>query len=406
VNIADILALGFIGSFALVSRPRLPRTTGVVLLFFAAFLVVYLAGFFNLETAQALQQYVKGMVKFVIHFVYLALAVAWLYRRGAAYYWHAFAWYVGGMVANSAYGVLQLMAAWAGFNLDAAFVQPLTGGASKINIYGVVEGSSVFRVNALSGDPNHLAIMLIVPLLVLTPVYLRLGSEHPLRKRLAVLLAFLLVVEISTLSRSGFLGLAVGALVLLLPYRHFLRTKLVLYPIAGVLGVVAAFVIVRWHYVVVVFRSRTQTGGNSTSVHFQVYDYIPQILHTHPLFGLGYNNFSVFYQLVTGKTNWGPHSFYAQLLIETGLVGTTLFAIFLLWIFMRLGAARALGTQLVHAGDPLGRRVRPLAWGMTAALVGTMAANVFYLTMGFYYFYAFLAFVLAAPLVFRPSRAR
>ena len=33
-----------------------------------------------------------------------------------------------------------------------------------------------------------------------------------------------------------------------------------------------------------------------------------------------------------------------------------------------------------------------------------MAANVFYLTMQFYYFYAFLAFALAAPLVFRPSR--
>ena len=110
-----------------------------------------------------------------------------------------------------------------------------------------------------------------------------------------------------------------------------------LYPLAGVLGVVAAFVIVRWHYVVVVFRSRTQTGGNSTNVHLQVYDYIPQILRSHPLFGLGYNNFSVFYEQVTGKTNWGPHSFYAQLLIETGLVGTALFAVFLLWVFRRLG---------------------------------------------------------------------
>src|SRR5262249_27681816 len=156
-----------------------------------------------LETHEALSQYVKGMVKFVIHFLFLAAAVAWLYRRGATYYWHAFAWYVGGMVFNSLYGVFQLVAAWGGFNLDAAVVQPLTGGASKINIYGAVEGSSVFRVNALSGDPNHLAIMLIVPLLVLTPIYLRLGVEHPLRKRLAVLLAFLLVVELSTLSRSG-----------------------------------------------------------------------------------------------------------------------------------------------------------------------------------------------------------
>ena len=49
----------------------------------------------------------------------------------------------------------------------------------------------------------------------------------------------------------------------------------------------------------------------------------------------------------------------------------------------------------------------PLAWGWTAALVGTMAANLFYLTMRFYYFYAFLLFALALPLVFGPRlRAR
>ena len=44
--------------------------------------------------------------------------------------------------------------------------------------------------------------------------------------------------------------------------------------------------------------------------------------------------------------------------------------------------------------------MRPLAWGMTAALVGTIAANVFYLTMSFYYFFAFALLVLAAPIVF------
>ena len=44
--------------------------------------------------------------------------------------------------------------------------------------------------------------------------------------------------------------------------------------------------------------------------------------------------------------------------------------------------------------------MRPLAWGMTAALVGTIAANFFYLTMQFYYFYAFVALALALPVVF------
>ena len=48
-------------------------------------------------------------------------------------------------------------------------------------------------------------------------------------------------------------------------------------------------------------------------------------------------------------------------------------------------------------------RVRPLAWGCTAALVGTLAANAFYLTMQFYYFYAFVALALAVPVVFARS---
>ena len=44
--------------------------------------------------------------------------------------------------------------------------------------------------------------------------------------------------------------------------------------------------------------------------------------------------------------------------------------------------------------------MRPLAWGLTAALAGTMAANFFYLTMQFYYFFAFVALALALPVVF------
>jgi len=156
----------------------------------------------------------------------------------------------------------------------------------------------------------------------------------------------------------------------------------------------------RRHFFDVVIRSRLQTGGRSTTAHFGVYDFIPQVLHQHPLFGLGFNNFSVYYEFVTGKTNWGPHSYYVALLVEGGVVGTALFAVFLWYLFARLGVARRLGRALAAAGDPLASRLRPLAWGMTAALVGTMAANVFYLTMSFLYFYVFAMLVLATPAVF------
>jgi hypothetical protein len=400
VSLADLLALCFLAAYAVLTRPRVPWTTAVLLGFFAAFVLVYLIGFYNLETSDALAQYVKGFVKFLIHFAFLATGVAWLWRRGRAYYWRALAWFCGGVAFNAAYGIVQLLVARSGGNLDADVLSPITGGASQINVYGAVEGGKVYRPNALTGDPNHLGIMLIVPLLVLTPLYLRLERGHPLKRRLALLIAFLFVVELATLSRSGLLGLGVGALVLAFPYRRYLRSRALLAPLAGALAVLGIVVLTRLHFFEVVIRSRFNTSGGSQSAHFEVYSFVPQIIHSHPLFGLGLNNFSIYYEFVTGKTNWGPHSFYVSLIVETGLVGTALFAAFLLWVFLRLRSARRLGRLLAQLRHPLAARVRPLAYGFTAALAGTMAANAFYLTMQFYYFYAFLAFALAVPLVF------
>jgi O-antigen ligase len=148
-----------------------------------------------------------------------------------------------------------------------------------------------------------------------------------------------------------------------------------------------------------VIRSRL-TGGKGTSAHLDVYSFVPDVLQSHPLFGLGYNNFSVYYEFVTGKSNWGPHSYYVALLVEGGLLGTAVFLALLGYLFHRLAIARRIGRLLAGAGDPLEGYVRPVAWGMTAALVGTMAANAFYLTMGFFYFYVFAAFAFALPIVF------
>jgi O-antigen ligase len=400
IGISDVLTVVFLVVFALRERRPLPRSSALVLGFFAAFLLVYLAGFFNIDSQQGLDQFVKGMAKLVIHFLFLAAAVGYLAVRGERFFWRALGWFTAGFVANAVYGILQLVAARAGVNLDHAVLSPLTGGASSINIYGAVNGQSIYRPNALTGDPNHLGVMLDVPLLSLTPVYLRLERRHRLKRPLAGILAFLLLVLLATLSRSGLLGLAVGVLILALPYRRFARSRALLQPLGGIALVLLVVVLTRLHYFTVVIRSRVQTGGRSTSAHFAVYDFIPQVLHMHPLLGLGLNNFSVYYELATGKTNWGPHSFWVAAVVESGLVGLIAWIVFLRYVFLRLRAARALGRVLDRAREPLGARVRPLAWGMTAALAGTIAANFFYLTMQFYYFYVFIAFVLALPVVF------
>jgi len=404
VGIADVLTILFLGAFALEwGRPRFPRTTVTVLAIFAGLLAIYLIGFFNIETKQSLDQWGKGMVKFVLHFLFLGAGVAYLARRTTAFYWRAVSAVTLGLVVNGVYGVLQLLAARAGTNLDQLVLSPLTGGASQINIYGAIGGTPVYRPNALTGDPNHLAVMLCIPLLMLLPVYLRLERGHRLRVPLAVVLAFLFLVQLSTLSRSGLLGLGVGLLVLAVPYRHKPTSHALLVPLAAVAAVLLAVVWDRRHYFEVLVRSRLETSGRSESAHFGVYGFVPDIIESNPLFGLGLNTFSVYYEFVTGKSNWGPHSFYVALIVETGLVGFFAFLLFLRYVFARLHAARALGRRLAAEGVALAARVRPLAWGMTAALAGTMAANLFYLTMQFYYFYAFAVLALALPIVFARS---
>ncbi len=400
IGLNDIVTILFVVAYVATERRPLPRTSAIVLAFFAAFALVYLLGFWNLETKQALDQFVKGMVKFVIHFSFIVAAVGYLAQQGKRFYWRALAWFTGGFVANAVYGILQLGAAVAGHNLDNVFLNPLTAGAAKINIFGAINGQNIYRVNALTGDPNHLGVMLAIPLLALTPVYLRLPRSHRLKWRLAVVLAFLLLVELATLSRSGLVAVGVGALILAIPYRRFLRSRQLLYPLGGLALILAVVVYARLSFFETLLRQRVQTNGSSANAHFAVYDFIPQVLRMHPLLGLGNNNFAVYYEFVTGRSNFGAHSYWVAVIVESGLLGLLLWIVFLRYIFVRLHAGRQLGRLLERLGDEDGPLVRALAYGMTAGLVGTIAANFFYLTMQFYYFYAFLALALALPVVF------
>ncbi|HSF60723.1 MAG TPA: O-antigen ligase family protein [Gaiellaceae bacterium] len=406
LTLSDVLTSVFLVLFAWDrfehADARLTRTSAVAFAFLLAFALVYLLGFYNLDTGQALAQWAKGMVKFLLHFGFLVAGVALLARRGVRFYWYALAAFCGGIVLNAAYGVVQLLLAeLAGTNLDELLIEPITSRQTGINVFGAVGGTQeVFRPNALTGDPNHLGIELVIPLLVLTPLYLRLERGHRWRTPLALVLGFALVVLLATLSRSALLGLGCGALVLALPYRRYLRSPAFLVPLGAVTVVVGAVIIARLDFFLTVLRARTNTSRGAASPHFEVYGFIPDILASNPLLGLGLNNFAVYYEFVTGKPDFGPHSFYVATLVETGIVGTVLFAAFVVWLFRRLGAARRLGRALSAAGDPRAARVRPLAWGMTAALVATLAANVFYLTMTFYYFYVFATLAAALAVVF------
>ena len=82
-------------------------------------------------------------------------------------------------------------------------------------------------------------------------------------------------------------------------------------------------------------RSGHRTTGAGASTHFEVYDFIPDVLATNPFFGLGLNNFAVYYEFVTGPDRTsGRIPFYVAMLVETGLVGA-LFGVFVVYLFRR-----------------------------------------------------------------------
>jgi len=101
LTLSDILTSVFLVLFAWDrferNDVRLTRTAAVALAFMCAFALLYLAGFYTLDTAEALAQWAKGMVKFVLHFGFLVTGVALLARRGIRFYWLALAAFLGGI---------------------------------------------------------------------------------------------------------------------------------------------------------------------------------------------------------------------------------------------------------------------------------------------------------------------
>ena len=382
---------------------RLERAAVIALAFFVAFLLVYLIGWFNLETAQSLAQWAKGMVKFLLHFLFLVAGISLIARRGVQFYWLTLGAFVGGVAANAAYGVAQLaVAEGTGRNLDAGWLQPLTGGASKINIYGAIEGQNVFRINALTGDPNHLGIELAAVLVLMLPIYLRLERGHRCRDaaRRAARLPVRRRARDALAQRDA---------------RARLRVPRAADPVPAALPDGRGSSCrsgSSWRGSSSSSRARSasssrcsprasrrraaarrRTSSSTTSS--------PTCSRSTRCSGSGSTRSPSTTSSRPGRRTSGRTRSTSPRSSRPGLVGTLVFAAFLVYLFRRAGATRRIGRALAAIGDPLAARVWPLGWGLTAALVSTMASNVFYLTMSFYYFY-----VIALLAIARAGRVR
>jgi hypothetical protein len=415
VTLADVLTIAFLALFA-VDRLRrrdagLPRGAALVLLLVLALGAGYLAGFQNVDTNTGAVQWAKGLVAVLPKLAFVVAAAAHLARGGRGLFVRALAAYVGGAALNAAYGVLQLGAQAAlGVNLDAHLVNPYFSGAvatganffgevTTIDANGAVVQSGIYRMTALTNDPNHIGILLVT-VVVLTAA-LALGAPARFRPPLFGLAAALLLAAAASQSRSAALGLVAGAVVVAAGARRQLLTRALVAP-AAVLGAAVLVVLVAERgYVQRVIEARLQTSTSGSAAHTQVYGLIGPVLSEHPLFGLGLNTFAERYAFDQGKAGFGPHSAYVELLTETGLVGTAIYAVLVAVVVAGLLQLRR---EARAAGDGLAEAV---ALGLVAAIAATLAADVFYLTTVFPAWYDLLALAIgAAPaLGFAPAPA-
>ena len=146
-------------------------------------------------------------------------------------------------------------------------------------------------------------------------------------------------------------------------------------------------------FVQTVISARTQLSGSGVLTHLQFYQLVPPALDPNPLFGMGFNTFAVFYEFLTGRTDYGPHSAWVAILVETGVVGFALYLVYFAWL-----VANAFRIRL--AADP---DISRIGWGIVAGLAGTAAANLFYLTMTLEYFFVVALLAVAGAALFAPE---
>ena len=290
---------------------------------------------------------------------------------------------------NAAYGVLQLLAAQGGRNLDNAVLSPLTGGASSINIYGAVERAERLPAERAHRRPepprDHADRPAARPAAALPAPRARPPAARAARGRARASCS-------SSSSRrcraAACSGSVVGLLVLALPYRRRLLSRALARPARRVARAARdrrplAPQLLRDGDPLAhpdraaARRRRTSTSTTSSRTCSR---------RTRCSGSASTTSRSTTSSSPARRTGGRTRS-TSRCSSRPGSSARPSSRVFLWYLFRRLRAARALGRALAGAQRPAAARVRPLAWGLTAALAGTLAANVFYLTMTFYYFY-------------------
>lgn len=280
------------------------------------------------------------------------------------------------------YGVVQLVGLATGHDLSPRLLERYANPELAVGVGAPLRlrVENIFRANSLFNDPNILAGYLATAIVM--TIALRTHHAAVGRKARAAMetvgLAIMGVCLMLTISRSGFLALAGGLMVLLSQWPEALRKKRFWFAVGGTLcGIFLVAIALDANPLLLVQRltGSFDTNDGSNRVHRDVFFYGLQLFARYPLTGVGLGNFGEFYGLEADAyaRNMMSHCAPLSAFAETGLFGGLAFVSLAIWIASR--PLRVMRDRELKARDP---EMHAIATGLFAAVIAVNVANLFY----------------------------
>ncbi len=244
----------------------------------------------------------------------------------------------------------------------------------------LIENNSLFtfrgfvRVSSLFRDPNVLAGYLVY----LFPLFFSIGL-YRLKNRMAsgriLVLAFLTFITIIlTFSRSGWIGLIISIVFFLFFFRDRIRRSVIaFFLIMCFLGLL--FIVPPKIFTERILPTQNLESDPSAFVHYTAYKIAVKAFLSHPMVGIGLNNFGEFFNNVS-RLWWKhpikmmPHSLYLGFLAETGILGFLANIYLLIVIALKLYKTSKLKSISEYEGF--------IIIGFLCGFIGILAGQIFY----------------------------
>jgi putative inorganic carbon (hco3(-)) transporter len=277
-------------------------------------------------------------------------------------------------------------------NLYFGFAQ-----APYLNIAGETSGN---RLSGPIGDPNFYAQIMVV--LVPLAFFRMMDEKNLLLKILAAFsLGLISLTVMLTFSRGAFIALGLVA-VFYLFYRkpRFVELLLLLVVMIIIVQFIPTTYLERISSITDIFQGKQASTDVSFRGRTSELTAAWNMFVDHPLFGVGVQNYSVFYQQYSRRIGLDPrieardpHNLYLQVAAETGISGMLVFGIVLWTIFRCINDSWNL---LRKAGE---KEYADMVFSFGLCLVGYLSAALFIHAAYPRYFWLLTGIALAIPQV-------